>query len=69
MLMVSSQPTRKVVKELKRAGFTEDRTVGSHTWWKHPSGIAVAVPDGHREISPGVYRKILIAIKNSEEPK
>ena len=69
MLMVSSQPTRKVVKELKQAGFTEDRTVGSHTWWKHPSGIAVAVPDGHREISPGVYRKILIAIKNSEEPK
>ena len=69
MIMVSSQPTRKVVKELRSAGFTEDRTAGSHTWWKHPSGVAVAVPDGHREISPGVYRNILAAIKKSEEPK
>lgn len=67
MLMVSSQPTRKVVRELTDAGFAPDRTAGSHTWWKHPSGVSVAVPDGHREISPGVYRKITKAIKASKE--
>ncbi|GAB3170573.1 hypothetical protein GCM10027059_37310 [Myceligenerans halotolerans] len=65
--MVSSQPTRKVLKELRDAGFTPGRTVGSHTQWKHPSGVSVSVPDGHRQISPGVYRKVLKAIKDSKE--
>ena len=67
--MVSSQPTRKVLQELRSAGFAADRTAGSHTWWKHPSGVAVTVPDGHRTISPGVYRKIVKAIEDSKEAR
>jgi predicted RNA binding protein YcfA (HicA-like mRNA interferase family) len=65
--MVSSQPTRKVLKELGDAGFSAGRTVGSHTQWKHPSGASVSVPDGHKQISPGVYRKVLKAIKDSKD--
>jgi len=63
--MVVSQPTRKVLAELRAAGFTPGHTVGSHTTWKHSSGISICVPDGHRKISPGVYRKVLTAIKES----
>ena len=65
--MVASQQTRKVVAALRAAGFTPDRTVGSHTVWKHASGVSITVPDGHREISPGVYREILAAIKESQK--
>lgn len=63
-MVVSTQPTRMVLKELRRAGFVPDRTVGSHTTWKGPSGRSVTVPDGHREISPGVYRKVKQAIQD-----
>ena len=65
--MVAEQPTRKVVKELRSAGFFATRTAGSHTWWRHASGAVVAVPDGHRTISPGIYRKVLDAIAESKE--
>ncbi|MDM8084178.1 type II toxin-antitoxin system HicA family toxin [Cellulomonas cellasea] len=61
--MIAEQPTRKVSRELRAAGFEPIRTVGSHTWWQHPGGVGVAVPDGHRTISPGVYRKILKAME------
>lgn len=64
--MVSEQPTRKVVKELRAAGFLPDRTKGSHTWWKHPTGVGTPVPDGHRTISPGVYRNITNAIAEAQ---
>lgn len=64
--MVSEQPTRKVQKELKSAGFVPVRTAGSHTWWEHLAGVGVSVPDGHKTISPGVYRKILKAIKEAK---
>lgn len=60
--MVSDQPTRRVLAELRAAGFSPRRTSGSHTLWAHPGGEGVAVPDGHRRISPGVYRKIRTAI-------
>jgi len=60
--MVSEQPTRKVVRMLRDAGFEPSRTVGSHTWWAKGS-VGVPVPDGHRTISPGVYRKVLKAIE------
>lgn len=60
--MVSEQPTRKVVKDLRAAGFSPARTRGSHTWWTHPTGVATPVPDGHRTISPGVYRNIVSAM-------
>ncbi|RHA39258.1 type II toxin-antitoxin system HicA family toxin [Cellulomonas rhizosphaerae] len=61
--MIAEQPTRAVRRKLRDAGFEPLRTVGSHTRWQHPSGIAVTVPDGHRTISPGVYRNVLKALK------
>tara|TARA_B100000745_G_C19901451_1_gene302007 strand:- start:115 stop:315 length:201 start_codon:yes stop_codon:yes gene_type:complete len=66
--MIAEQPTRKVVKALKAAGFTPVRTVGSHTMWVSADGtVKVTVPDGHRTISPGVYRKILAAMKEAQQ--
>ena len=66
--MVADQPTRKVLKELRGAGFSPLRTVGSHTMWASADGVVkVTVPDGHRTISPGVYRNIVKAIKEARE--
>ncbi|SHU27187.1 YcfA-like protein [Mycobacteroides abscessus subsp. abscessus] len=56
--MVSEQPTRNVVKKLKKAGFVRINGQGSHSRWRHPSGVVITVPDGHRTISPGVVRII-----------
>ncbi|MCL2595357.1 MAG: type II toxin-antitoxin system HicA family toxin [Promicromonosporaceae bacterium] len=67
--MVASQLTRKVQRELRDAGFEPQRTQGSHTWWKHADGTTIAVPDGHKEISAGVYRKIVKAITATKEAK
>lgn len=64
--MVSEQPTRKVVKLLKGAGWRAVRTVGSHTTWKGPGGTSFSLPDGHRQISPGVYTKLLKALREDE---
>ncbi|MFC9553861.1 type II toxin-antitoxin system HicA family toxin [Rhodococcus sp. NPDC056960] len=50
---MAEEPTRKLVKRLKAAGFTAERTEGSHTFWGGPNGAAVSVPDGHKTISPG----------------
>ncbi|WP_146792644.1 type II toxin-antitoxin system HicA family toxin [Agrococcus baldri] len=61
--MVSSQPSRKVKKMLRAAGWIPTTAQGSHTKWRAPSGRSVTVPDGHRSISPGVYRQILRAIE------
>lgn len=63
--MVSDQPTRRVLAELRSAGFSPRRSSGSHTLWAHPGGASVAVPDGHRRVSPGVYRKVRAAIARS----
>ena len=62
--MVSEQPTRKVVKALRDAGFTRLRGSGSHSVWGKGS-VTIPVPDGHRTISPGVYRKIIDAIEEA----
>lgn len=64
--MVADQKTREVQAELRAAGFSPTRSDGSHTWWKHTSGIGTSVPDGHRTISPGVYRKIQKAIASTK---
>jgi predicted RNA binding protein YcfA (HicA-like mRNA interferase family) len=64
--MVSEQPTRKVIRELRDAGFRPGRTEGSHTQWVHPDGRKVSVPDGHRRISPGLYRKIVKAMRGEK---
>lgn len=53
------------MRQLRAAGFVPVRRSGSHTWWEHGSGVGVAVPDGHRTISPGVYRNIERAIKEA----
>lgn len=66
--MVSEQPTRKMVKQLRDAGFMPGNTVGSHTKWTCGS-VSVSVPDGHRSISPGVVRQINAAIKQAQEGK
>lgn len=66
--MVADQPTRKVQKELRGAGFSPLRTVGSHTMWVSADGsVKITVPDGHRTISPGVYRNIVKAMKEARE--
>lgn len=64
--MISEQPTRKMMKALRAAGFQPVRTVGSHTTWKC-GDVQVTVPDGHRTISPGVARKILRAIEEAQQ--
>lgn len=65
--MVAAQDTRKVVKMLKKAGFSPIRSgTGSHTMWGHADGRQVSVPDGHRTISAGVYRRILDKMKEGQ---
>lgn len=66
--MVSEQPTRKVVKDFKNAGWGPIRTVGSHTVYGCPcGGHSYSLPDGHRTISPGVVRKAYRALEQCEE--
>lgn len=67
--VVSSQPTSKVIQELKSAGFETLRRRRPHTIWAHRSGVHVVVADGHRFTSPGVYRVILRAIAESKEAR
>lgn len=64
--MIAEQPTRKIQKLLKDAGFTPQRTSGSHEIWDGPNGTTVSVPTGHRTISPGVVRKVHKAIAASQ---
>ena len=65
--MVKPQDTRNVQAELRKAGFQPVNTVGSHTKWRHPTGVMIPVPDGHNTITPGVYGKILKAIKEAKQ--
>ncbi|MGV7352569.1 type II toxin-antitoxin system HicA family toxin [Mycobacterium kansasii] len=67
--MVGEEPTRKLLKRLRAAGFTPGNTVGSHTKWSHELGPTVSVPDGHRTISPGVVRQVNAAIAAAREAK
>ncbi|WIM70358.1 type II toxin-antitoxin system HicA family toxin [Corynebacterium suedekumii] len=55
--MIAEQATRKVVRELRKAGFVPVSARGSHTKWQKGK-LVVVVPDGHKTISPGVYRQI-----------
>ncbi len=64
--MTTEQPTRKIVRALKDAGFTPLRTKGSHTMWANGS-VQVSVPDGHRTISPAVVRKVEQAISEARK--
>jgi predicted RNA binding protein YcfA (HicA-like mRNA interferase family) len=63
--MVSEQPTRKMVREFKDAGWSPVRTVGSHTVYECATGEhSFSLPDGHKTISPGVVRKARQALTN-----
>ena len=66
--MVKEEPTRKVTKRLKAAGFTRTDSEGSHGKWTHPSGAHVSIPDEHRTISPGVVRQVNNAITAATKP-
>lgn len=65
--MVSEVPTKKIVKRLLRAGFTQRDARGSHTKWSHPTGVQVIIPTGHRTVSPGVVRQVDKAVNESEQ--
>ena len=54
------RPTGKeLVRALERAGFTVERTRGSHCFLRHPDGRATVVPMRGRTLSLGLLRKIL----------
>ena len=51
---------RELVRALESAGFTVDRTRGSHLFLKHADGRATTVPIHSGEtIGPGLLRAIL----------
>lgn len=61
--MISPAPTREIIKQLKTAGFTTRNGKGSHTVWICPHGnYSIAVPTGHKQISPGVRSQINNAV-------
>lgn len=62
--MIAPAPTREIVKQLKRADFTQRDGKGSHTTWTCAHGnYSVSVTTGHRTISPGVRRQVDAAIE------
>jgi predicted RNA binding protein YcfA (HicA-like mRNA interferase family) len=62
--MVSEQPTRKIVREFKDAGWTVLRTDGRHTVYGCPCGKHTQpLPQSHKTISPGVVRKVRKAME------
>ncbi|WP_078314738.1 type II toxin-antitoxin system HicA family toxin [Mycobacterium sp. D16Q16] len=62
--MIAPAPTREIVKQLKKAGFTARPGKGSHTVWTCSHGsYSVSLADGHRTISPGVRRQVDTAIE------
>jgi predicted RNA binding protein YcfA (HicA-like mRNA interferase family) len=65
--VVSEEPTRAIIRRLRKAGFARTDAEGSHAKWIHPPGPWVSIPDGHRTISPGVIRQVDKAIAEAEE--
>ena len=63
--VIAEQSTRLVIRQLKRAGFRPTGTRGSHTKWQKGAN-SIIVPDGHKTISPGVDRKILKVIEETQ---
>ena len=51
---------KELVSALERAGFTVDRSRGSHVFLRHPDGRTTTVPIHSGEtIGPGLLRAIL----------
>ena len=65
--MVKEEPTRKVHRRLRDAGFAPAGGKGDHTKWLHPSGFHVSIPDADKSISPGVVRQINKAIEKAAQ--
>ncbi len=56
----------EVVRALERAGFSVERTRGSHVFLKHPDGRVTSVPVHSREtLGPGLLRAILRDVEMS----
>lgn len=56
---VKEETTRDLHKHLKSNGWSEDRTKGGHTIFKHPkSDRNISVPNHRGDLSPGVVRQI-----------
>ena len=59
---------KELLRALERAGFTIDRTRGSHVFLKHPDGRATVVPVHSREtIGPGLLRAALRDVEMTAE--
>lgn len=59
---------REVVRALERAGFSIERTRGSHVFLKHPDGRVTSVPVHSGEtLGPGLLRAILRDVEMSVE--
>jgi len=53
-------PARRVIKALKKLGFTVVRQRGSHVLLRHPNGRVTVIPiHPGEEIGPGLLRKII----------
>jgi predicted RNA binding protein YcfA (HicA-like mRNA interferase family) len=66
--MVSDEPTRKMLRELRKAGWSVLRNNGRHEMWGCTCGKhSVAVPASHNTISAGVVRSIRTAIAQCQE--
>ena len=65
--MVKEEPTRKVHRRLRDAGFAPAGGKGDHTKWLRPSGFHVSIPDADKSISPGVVRQINKAIEKAAQ--
>ena len=51
---------KDVLRALQKAGFSVDRTRGSHVFLKHPDGRATTLPVHSGEtLGPGLLRSIL----------
>lgn len=64
--MTSSQDTSKVLKMMRENGWELLRHGHDHDVWVGPNGTRFPVAR-HRQMSPGVYRKLLKAMKEDEE--
>ena len=59
---------KDLVRALERAGFSINRTRGSHVFLKHPDGRETAVPLHAREtLGPGLLRAILRDVEMTSE--
>ena len=59
---------KELIRALERAGFTIDRTRGSHAFLKHADGRVTVVPMHAREtLGPGLIRSILRDVEMTAE--